>query len=424
MPGTDLIFYGTTGPGGSEGDSQPDPADWLGRARSSNVLHDFKSTLTTAQAVRSRHYIVDSTRIGDGEDAHVLKWVLIQSGTNALAAGRVMAFASATGTFKLDRLLGPGEAGIGDDYTVFDVNNVWPDVTAAQASAGDERFRCIALQNEHGSTITNVRVYFVPLELVGDDIARVNQFLAGGFFIERSDDVTDFFDQLGQRQLLGGPDGFAGSGPWLRPYGYGVADTNMASLTNNNQFGIWLRRLIPENSHFRRSVATMVVVESDTTGSDPDPLSSAAIMAFDIEGSDPVGTVAEDRFTYIGGGVRLTGNVLVEGIPLEDRPVRWDIRAGDLGSIFTDDDPIDEFDTTDEDGNVQATLIAPTIQSAAGLVTHPRLIIGAGDEVGDPRPRVSGTVSADYSYDVTATGNLPQSSRQYLDEDGGFVVSQ
>ena len=147
MPGNDLIFHGTTGPGGVDGGSQPDPADWLGRARASQVLHEFQSTLTAAQTAQSRYFVVDSTRIGDGEDVHVFKWLLIQTGTNALAAGRVMSFDSSTGTFKLDRLLGPGVAGIGDDYALFAVNNVWPDVSAAQAAAGEERFRCLVFRN-------------------------------------------------------------------------------------------------------------------------------------------------------------------------------------------------------------------------------------------------------------------------------------
>lgn len=427
MPGNDLIFYGTTGTTGiADGNpSTPDPADWLGRFRAPNPLHEFQSTLTANQSARSRHYVVDSSRIGDGEDAHVFKWLLLQTGSNALAAGRVMAFADATGTFKLDRLLGPSTAAIGDDYALFEVNNVWPDLTAAQAQAGEERFRCIAMRNQHGAAIVNVRVYFIPLMVAGDEVARINQDTGGlGSFIQRSDDVTDILNSQGQRDDEGGPDGFVGSGPWLSIFGYGTADTDVASLPNNQNVAIWLRRLTPENLRFRQSVAVQIVAESATGGSDPDPLAGSAIMAWDIDGADPSAVIERDRFVYIGGGARLNAEVQAAGVDLPDRPVRWTLRPGDLGAIFTDDDPLAEYDTTDDDGEVQATYIAPELEVFVGETDTVRLIIGAGDEVGDPRPRVSGVVAGTFTYAVSATGNIPAFVRLYLDPDSGFPVGQ
>lgn len=424
MPGDDLIFYGTTGPAGTSdaNPSTPDPNDWLGKFRAPETLHEFQSTLTANQNVRSRHYVVDSSRIGDGEDAHVFKWVLIQTGPNSLAAGRVMSFEDATGTFKLDRLLGPTVAAIGDSYAVFDVNNVWPDVTAAQAADGDTRYRCICFRNQHGTAISNVRVHFTDLNAQGNALMRMHQKTTGWPFIQRSDDETDLYDSLGLRDPLGGSDGFAQCGPWIIPYAYVFATPQMTTLLNNFHLAIWLKRTIPENHRYRRSIAALIVCESTTTGSDPDPLVGAAVMAWDVEGEDPEATIVQDRYTYIGGGVRLTADVTAAGVLLEDRPVQWVIRSGDLGSIFTDDDPLAGWDTTDEDGETQATLIAPELQSAAGLVTHPRLIIGAGEEVGDPRPRVSGVLAATFSYTVSATGSLPATSRSYLSATDGFMV--
>ncbi len=57
MAEKDLIFYGTTGAGGSDGDSTPLTSDWLGRHRASQTLHELQSTLTDTQTDRNRHII-------------------------------------------------------------------------------------------------------------------------------------------------------------------------------------------------------------------------------------------------------------------------------------------------------------------------------------------------------------------------------
>lgn len=390
MPGNDLIFYGTTGLSGtSDGNpSTPDPADWLGRFRAPETLHELQSTLTSTQDARGRHFIVDTARIGDGAQAHQLKWIAMLTGPTALAAARVMSFDTATGIFKLDRSLeGAGVAVAGDDYAIFPVNNVWPDVSAAQARSGEERFRCVVLRNQHGASITDVRVYLRVLDAGGRYLSRFNQKTGGaGSFLQRADDVTDLFDALGLRDPAGGPDGFVNTGGWLNPFGYAVADTSVTTLSNNTNIAIWLRRLIPAGLRFRRSIAIQLIVESTTAGSDPDPLAGSAVLAYDIDGETITASIDVDRYVGIGGGARLTGAVLGDGLAIADRPALWSIRPGDLGSIFTDDDPAASYDVTDDDGQVGSTFIAPTSLAVEGEISHPRLIVGAGGEVGDPFP--------------------------------------
>lgn len=395
MPGDDIRFYGTTGPGGTfDGDAESNPANFLGRFRSSTLLHEFQSALTANQDVRARHIIVDSSRIGDGADVHALKWLLMSTGTNALSAARIMAFDDATGTFKLDRRLGPGNALATHEYTVFPRNNVFPNVTAQQARDGDTRFRCIVMRNEHGAIFTNFRVFFVDLMTSGAEFASITQAEnpTGSLFISRDDGVTDILDNLGQRfanPSLPGEDGFRSSSTWhtaladaqaVFPSGITVP----LDIGLNFSVGIWLRRTIPSAVRFRRSVAFMLIAISDVGGSSPDPLAGGVIISYDIEGATPVPTLTVDRPVHILGGARLNGLVLADGAPVANRPVRFAVRAGDQGIVVTDNDPTTDFDTTNQDGEAFATFKSPSNPAFEGDLTHPQMIVGAGDEVGNP----------------------------------------
>lgn len=387
MPGNDLVFYGTTGPGGgADGGAQSDPSLYLGRFRSSTRLDEFQSTLTANQLARDRHTIVDATRIGDGADAHELKWLLIQTGPAALYASRIMSFDDATGEFKLEART-PATAVIGDDYAVFSRNNVWPDVTIAQARDGDQRFRCISFRNQHGVDIDDVTIHFEALNLDGSEFARIQQDQSPPLqpFIQRSDGVTDILDSFGQRDPAGGPDNFIGSGGWQSPATRAMSDTSTLLIGNNFSIGIWLRRLLAANLlGRRRSVAIKVVVETSTTGSDPDPLVGACILSFDVLGEDPTVELEVDRFVHIDGGARLKATVEDSQGPVTDDDVHFIVRAGDQGTIVTDGDPDVGFDELNEDGCAFATFLAPSSPTFEGDLTHPQAIVGAGDEVGDP----------------------------------------
>ncbi len=387
MPGNNLVFYGTTGPGGgADGGSQPDRSLWLGRFRAAQTLHELQSTLTSAQGARDRHIVVDTVRIGDGAQVHRLKWLVMLTGPAALSAARIESFETTTGAFKLDRRLG-ATAAIGDDYAVFDRGNVFPDITPAQGRNGDERFRCIFLRNEHGVAITNVTIHFSAVSLDGQQFARFHQ---GGSpavqpFLQRSDGITDLFDAFGQRDPAGGPDNFADSGGWVQTLGAAAADVTVGSIANNAGVAIWLRRtLLPAQFRLRRSVAIQVVAITDISGSDPDPLVGSAIVAFDMLADQPAPVLVVDRVPRIPGGARLEGVVTAGGDPLVDRAVRFAVKAGDVGTIVAINDPDDDFVTTDDDGDADATFLSPLDPGEVGSISHPQLIVGHGDEVGDP----------------------------------------
>lgn len=427
MPGGDLMFHGTTGDEASaDGASQPDQSQWLGGHRAAELLWEFQSSLTAAQTDRSRHVIVDSSRIGDGEDVHALKWIAIQTGTNAFAAARVAAFASATGTFKLDRALGPGNAQISDVYRVFEPNNVFASVSSAEALAGSTTYRSIVIRNLHGASLSNARCYFVPLETDGSEI-RLTQpagnAIGGSAFLSRADELTDPLNSLGNSDPMGGADQFDGCNSW-RPLPLSDAATqNAAGLwTNTLNIPLWLRRIVEIGQRSRSSVAVQLIVLTDTTGSDPDPLGSSAIIAWDVGLGSLAGEFARDRYVHRGGGTRLTALVTSASIPVASIPVQFGVRPGDLGAISSDDDPEPDFGTTDENGEAGLTFISPEAESADGTTSRIQMLIPDGLEVGDPQPRVTLATLSPFAFAVTAELTIPQSQRSFVDDPSGSML--
>lgn len=388
------------------------------------MLHSLQSTLTANQATLSRHYLVDASQIGAGVQVHRLKWLCMVTGPAALSAARVEAFDTATGTYKLDRPL-PISAQSGNVYRLWSKGNVWPDVSAAEAAAGHTRYRCIFFRQEHGVVgLTALRFYFRDLSAGGGDFHRTHRSsgLGPSAFISRANDTTDIFDSIGSRDPMGGADNMDGCTAWQNPFGYGVADSQIDALTNNpGGVPIWLRHRIPAGGGFRRSVAMQLVAQSTLGGLDPDPFASSVILPFDVaaDADQPEGELEPDRWVHVGGGARLRGRVTRGAGPEANRVVRWVLRPGDLGSIHTDDEPFAGSDRTDADGITAATYRAPELELAAGLTAAPRLLIGAGDELGDPQPRISLVGLIDFGQDAGGDLTLPSSSQSY-DEDPGL----
>lgn len=424
MPGGDIIFHGTTGNEASaDGASTPNPANWLGGKRASQVLWQFQSTLTAAQDDRSRHEIVDSSRIGDGDDVHALKWVAIQTGNNAFAAARVAAFVSASGTFKLDRALGPGNAQIGDVYRVFQPNNVFASVPAEHALAGATTYRSIVVRNQHGAALTNARFWFVPLATDGSEI-RLTQpsgnAIGAVAFLSRPDEFTNPLNSLGNPAPIGGgANQFAGANSWL-PLPLSDASRQNATPTWNNLTNIplWLRRVIRPGLRSRRSVAVQLIVLTNLTGSNPDPLGSSAIIAWDVALGTLSGELERDRYVHRGGGTRFTARVRSGSVPVSAIPVQFGVRPGDLGAVSTDDDPSPDFGTTDSNGETGLTFISPDIPAADGTASRVQMLIPAGEEVGDPQPRITLTMLSTFAFAVSPDLHIPQDEQEFIEDPG------
>ncbi len=407
MSGANLIFYGTTGPAGTNNNtSQPDPAQWLGKFRATQTLHSLQSTLTHVQTTESRHYLRDTARIGDGANAHAFKWLLILTGPAAMSAARIESFDNATGIFKLDRRT-TANAAIGNTYALFNRNNVWPDVTAQQAIEGDTRYRCIFLRNQHGVAITNVRFHVVPLSAGGSDLARCAspQDLQdiSGQFLSRPNDTTDILTALGAVDPVDAAsftNSMQGTSGWASPQSRAASGGVNASLANNFGSPVWLRRIISPGWTKRRSVAVMLVVSTDLTGSDPDPLVTGAIMSWDIAGT-PAGILELDRYVGERGGCRLNGRVFEAstGLPYREQ-VRFDLFPGDLGTVVTDELPSylpGGVEESDDEGKAFATFRADEA-SAAGAVVTPRMFVAAGEEVGEPKPPLALSFTGGFGF--------------------------
>jgi hypothetical protein len=380
MPGNGLRFYGTVGKPGAVG-AQPDPSQWLGYNRSTTPVHALQSTFTAATTPRSRHVVVDSARIGDGDDAHAFRWLLVQTGAAALSAARVMRFESATGKLLLDRPVS-AEIAPGDAYALFAPGNVFPNVTAQQSAEGETRYRCIYLRNEHGASIANVGFYLVPLSLGGDAFEHVDQKSTTAPFMAVADELTSPFNAVGGRQDEAN-NSFQYAGGFVRCFDYSRA-VKTASLASNQGFGIYLRRTIDPGQRYRRSVALLLVVGTSTTGSDPSPLFGACILAYDIAGYTPSLSAQADRYVHLAGGARVEARVTAQetGLAVEDRPVRFEAVGG--GTLYTRDEPSSGYALTEASGEASAAFHAPTSPALEGQNVTLKAIVGAGLEVANP----------------------------------------
>ncbi|MCP4251073.1 MAG: hypothetical protein GY778_28885 [bacterium] len=381
MPGNDFRFYGTTGPGGVSGGSQPDQTLWTGRHRASQRLDELQSTLTATQTIGNERFITDSARIGDGADVHAMKWILIQTGPAAMEAARVQVFDNATGQFTLDSPL-PALAQSGDDYALFAPGNAFPDLTDQESEDGEARYRCVFWRNEHGASVADVRVHIQPLMADMDQWARLAQASVGAPFLTLTDEFTSPLNDLGQRQLSDASDNFAGSGGLTKPTTRASADAEVTTVANNAGLAIFLERIIPTFARRRRSVAILLTVSTTTAGSDPDPLTGGAILVWDVEGVQPAATAQMDRFVHLEGGGRLETEVTSDltGAPIADRPVKFAVATGDPGTIVTTNDPVTDFETTNEDGEAAGTYLAP----ASGTTADVEVQVPFGEEVGNP----------------------------------------
>jgi hypothetical protein len=386
--GNNLRFYGTTL--GSSGTAQTDTTQWLGHHRSSTRLEQFQSTATASQTDRDRHILVDSSRIGDGADAHVFKWVLVLTGPGSLGAGRVMSFDSATGTYVLDRRLASANVASGNFYALFQPNAVFPAVTDAQSIAGETRFRGIFMLNETSGTITVVRYHFVQLEGLGDGtraLSRLHQTTDTAPFMRITNEFTDVLGPSGSRVLGDASDGFAGSGGWEYPYSRDTAHPEDASLPfgggGGGGHGIFLRRVVPALSRARKSVAYLLIVSSSTTGQDPSPLTGGAIIAWDVNAADPTLTFTPDRFTQLRGGARYTLHAERAGVSDPGLVARFEVDPG-LGTIHTENDPTTLHDTTDANGDAHVTHRASAATVDEGDPEDVRAIVTTGTEEANP----------------------------------------
>ena len=343
----DLDFY--LSGAASHGGAQPDPNAALGAYRSSTKLDSIESTFTAIAAAGALR-LVDSARIGDGVGAHVGKWLLILSGSNAVTyASRITAFDTTTGGLGVFTAL-PLAVAVGDYYRIFSPNNLFDDVSATEAAAGDVEYRMIYGKNAMGSALQNARYYLELVEPGGIELALV------------ADDHATASDQwqpaIADESTPPNLSGFWGSAAFTRPLAYGGSQQppNDVDPANGCGAAIWLRRTIPLNSHGIALTIFKLVVEGTN------PVLGAALIVFGVAGFTPTIEVTRDRKTYVGGGGRITATLsaIETGNPVAGEPVAWSLAAGPGTLYFAGDEE------TDAVGESAVVYEAPTAEAHVG----------------------------------------------------------
>jgi hypothetical protein len=349
----DIDFY--LSGAGSHGGAQADPNASLGAYRSSTKLDELESMFTAVAAVDDLK-LVDSARIGDGVDAHVGKWLLIVGGNNAVDyASRITTFDNSSGEFGVFTAL-PAAVAIGDQYRIFDANNLFDDSSAVEAAAGDVEHRMIYSKNATGIAFTAVRYYLElleagsgELEIVADDHAAASdQWQAASVDEEDEPDLS----------------GFWGNAVFERPIIYGGSSQPPGNpgQPNGNGNPIWVRRTLAANTRGMSPTVFKLVLEATNTGGVPDPIRGAALIIFDIAGFTSSLEVTRDRKTYVFGGGRMIATLTAQetGLVVSDEPVTWELTSGPGALNF------DGTEETDDDGESSVVYVSPADEAEEG----------------------------------------------------------
>lgn len=346
----------------SAGGAQADPNASLGRFYSSSFLHELEGSVTSGGIGGGRTF-ADSARIGDGVDAHVGKWILFLTGADAVDyATRVEAFDNSTGEFILRDVI-PNGLSAGDDYRLFVVGNLFDQATALEAALGHVDHRMVALRNIDTNSAANVRVYLeevdpgpVAFDLVIDNAAGSHLDYNALTDDEDDPDLSQFYTaaRFTRPESRDTPPGQAPA-PFVPASGITALPAN-----GTGSAGLWLRRTVRSASRGFESVWKLVV-DSTTTGGDPDPLRSGALIVSSVAGLTEALAVNLDRFPRLLGGARVRGVLTAQetGLPLEDETVTFSITAGPGTLAQSEAD-------TDSDGLARVVYISPTDPADVG----------------------------------------------------------
>jgi hypothetical protein len=320
--------------------AQPDPNASLGNyiASASDRLYH---TQGTASAVGSNSSFSSASFTGQDFTGD---WVLAITGAAVGLAAKVVAMAG--GVAQLDRPL--AGIAIGDYFRVHSPDNLFDDVDAAEALAGDIEFRGIFARNETGVALAAVRLHLEPLfasptvlALAAKD-GMASQFVGG--LLPDEGTAPNLATTLGDANAR-----------FESIFDHGIAYDvgSPASINNSNQRPLWLRRAVSANSGPQVDTAWMVVLEGSN------PIWSAALIVFSGAGFTPQIAMQEDRYAYVGGGARVTTTITDEGgTPQEEYDLEWSV-VGD-GTLDA------ATGQTDEDGQDTAAYTAPSNESAEG----------------------------------------------------------
>jgi hypothetical protein len=309
--------------------------------------------------------ISDLSGFGDGVGAaggpldHVGKWFVFVTGNNAIDARKCIYHDNTTGVMGFAPVWGTAPA-VGEIYRISGPGHLFDDVTAAQCAAGHIDHRCLFLYNGTGVTLTDIRLYLLPLDDNGVELEVVAGNLQKGTnpvgSIAVDTDEPDLDDNLGA-------DAFTSSIPqrFKQLPNYAAAintpDPGTFDLVNLGSLPLWLRRTVPA-LHKRVDSSAWLLVAEETGGT-----KTAMVITHDVLGFTASFTGELDRIPRTFGGGRFTATVVdaTIGLPIEDESVTIVISSGP-GTLNSESQPLD----TDVNGEAFAIYISPEDDAQAG----------------------------------------------------------
>ena len=355
--------------------AQSDPALSLGNYRSSDALWDFQSQASAVSTATTRRFLVDSSRIGDGDNAHRGKMLTLVEGAGFPTVTRVLGFESSTGTFFLQDSM-PGDVAIGDYYRVWGINNLFSEVTAQQCADGLDEWRMINISNGlgiGGIAIQHWLMSYAPgngrLEILptNSNASRTSYLPGTGDTNPLGDTgfvLTSSFGEWSNQDQMRWP--------------AGLADMSHVGAGSNEFPAIMVRRTILPGAEARGLACIAIMMTSDETGSDPDPIASICPISWSCEGFTPEADLSVDQWLRVNGGCRFEAAVRIAelGIPLVGRDVTFGIGDSDPGSITGS-----PYQITDDIGAAGATYQSPTDELEVGNPVTFEVSIGGGNEI-------------------------------------------
>ena len=375
----------------SGGAANSDPLLSFGGAKSGTPVEELQSTVTANQGP-DKTVIFDSARIGDGDGAHVDKYVLFITGPNSLRAGRVRDFRSSDGRFRLEQRL-PNTSASGNIYRLFNLNSLFHEVNALQCALGHTDYRLIYVTNTSGDLASKWQGYLRDTD-TGPSWGGVD------FEIFAKEDgnpieATPANEEtppagLDARERFTRHLAYYGT-PQSQPFRDRAHDLYFGSTTWR---ALYLKRIVPPNQRRQPFVVGMLVVQVLDAGSAP--ILCGCLFPFGLLGFTPEISVSLDRGPIrtqqqiddgydsairLTHGARVAAEVRAQetGLLVPDLEIGWSIDGP--GQIWTPEAPL-----TNSVGVAKATYSAPSDDSSRQVIafvnSYSQPLAGRGNSSG------------------------------------------
>ena len=297
------------------------------------------------------------------EVAAVGDWVTVLNGAGAPTNAKILAV-DGSSNLTIDREM-PGLPALGDYIRFVKAENLFPNVTAAQASAGLVDHRMVYYLKHSSAGEANFK-FWIDALTSGPGLIEImgsGDFVTSTNYMKLAAGTDDPFNQWGGVDYFG-----TGSTIMWNPsellgtrYGESMATPLAATSTDVNATAaapVWLRRTIPPGSTGGTQAFALMLKSDDDVSPDPDPFKSGFIFSYDVAELTYTTTIKIDRKVYLGRSAKVTGTIVDEfGLPVVGLNAWIEVLSGP-GSVATDLDG-----RTDASGQITSVYTAPSVLS-------------------------------------------------------------